>query len=144
MAAILAIDPGTRYIGVAVSDPERRLAFPLAIIPAQPQNQLFQALREKIKEKMVDSIIVGRPLSLQGNVLPMTHTAEKFAEWLRSQFQLPVQLVDERLSTVEAGKLQTAAGRVDASAAALLLETFLQKLSHTEKRSGKEEGHGRV
>jgi putative Holliday junction resolvase len=142
MGAILAIDPGTRYIGLAVSDPERRLAFPLAIIPAQPQTQLFQTLREKIKEKAVNSIIVGRPLSLQGNQLPMTSNAEKFAEWLRTQFQLPVELVDERLSTVEAGKMQTASGRVDASAAALLLETYLQKMQHAKSRAQGEKERG--
>jgi putative Holliday junction resolvase len=142
MSAILAIDPGTRYIGLAVSDPERRLAFPLAIVPAQPQTQLFQNLREKIKEKAVSTIIVGRPLSLQGNQLPMTSNAEKFAEWLRTQFRLPVELVDERLSTVEAGKLQTASGRVDASAAALLLETYLQKKQRAESRAKGEKERG--
>jgi len=121
--AVVALDPGTKFVGVAVSDRERSMAFPVAVLPAKRETLLAE-LKKVIAERGVTQLIVGRPLALRGTTIPMTQHAEDFAEWLKAELKLPLELVDERLSTRAAGQA-TKAERVDAVAATLLLDTYL-------------------
>ncbi|MFO0704466.1 MAG: Holliday junction resolvase RuvX [Candidatus Andersenbacteria bacterium] len=124
LGVVLAIDPGTRYVGLAISNPEATLAFPLEVVAAEAQ--LVPRIARLVEERAVARLIVGRPLSLRGTVLPMTPVAEQLAEQLKTSLKLPVDLVDERLSTREASE-RTSKKRVDAAAAALILQTYLER-----------------
>jgi len=127
MAAVLALDPGTRYVGVAVSNPEKTIALPVTVLDATPKQALLAGIAALVKERAVDQLVVGRPLALRGTPIPMTATAESFADDLRAALKLPVELVDERLSTKSAHPADSQGGRVDASAAALFLQTYLDR-----------------
>jgi len=131
---LLAIDPGLRYIGIAVSDAEQKHAFPKDVLQAEPQHKFWQQLAELIREHKVSTVLVGHPRSLKGKDLPMTKVAEKMAEEIKERFEVTVELVDERMSSVAAQKtlLQhyKSDQRVDAAAAALLLESYLAGRAH--------------
>ncbi|MFH0830873.1 MAG: Holliday junction resolvase RuvX [Parcubacteria group bacterium] len=127
---ILALDPGMRYVGVALSNPEQSLAFALEIIDTSRTN-LLARLKFLIAEKSVAHVVIGRPLSLRGTALPMTKQAEELAQELKTKLGVTTQLVDERLSTREAQHLSAdKAGRPDAAAAALFLQTYLDRQQH--------------
>jgi putative Holliday junction resolvase len=135
VGTVLAIDPGTRYIGLAISNPEGTMAFPHEVVPAS--KTLVPDLLKLIQERDVSQVIIGRPLALRGTVLPMTQIAEDLAaqltEALKSAgLQTQVQLVDERLSTREAGQ-HSGAARLDAAAAAIILQTHLDSQARRPK-----------
>lgn len=135
MGAVLALDPGTRYVGVAVSNPERTLALPVSVLDATPKQALVAAIAALVKDRDVDQLVVGRPLALRGTPIPMTAVAETFADDLRVALKLPIELVDERLSTKSAHPAGSQGGRVDASAAALFLQTYLDRTSREGERA---------
>lgn len=154
MPAVLAVDPGSRYVGVAVSNPERTIALPIAVLAATPQRSLVEQLRTLARERNVDQLVVGRPLALRGTPLPMTAASEALAELLGRELSLPVELLDERLSTKatgvapgEGGGGQSKGGmaRVDAQAAAIFLQTYLdaQQRKAADEAKG-EKGNGGV
>jgi putative Holliday junction resolvase len=130
---VLALDLGEARIGVAVSDPERRLALPVGTIPAGSPPGELKAVAELVRERGVTLVVIGLPLSMDGGRGPAAAKAEAFAAALRPVVQVPIELQDERLSTVEATRELHDAGvvgrqrrrLVDASAAAVVLEAWL-------------------
>ncbi|TAM58845.1 Holliday junction resolvase RuvX [bacterium] len=134
--AILSIDFGERRIGLAVSDPFESMALPLP--PLEHTNRLEDARRivRAARERGVTELVLGLPLTLQGERGPAARKAEAFAGVLRAAFpEGQVHLVDERLTTAQASKTLIAADvsrkrrkqAVDGMAAALILETFLAR-----------------
>ena len=118
---------------MAVSDPDRRLAVPVGTVHVgQPPGELL-AVAALARERGVTLVVLGLPLSLRGERGDRAVHAESFAEALRNAVDIPVQLHDERLSTVEAERALAAAGTrgrerrrvVDASAAAVILQAWL-------------------
>jgi len=130
---VLALDLGEARIGVAVSDPERHLALPVGTIPAGSPSGELKAVAELVRERGVTLVVIGLPLSMDGGRGPAAAKAEAFAAALRPVVQVPIELQDERLSTVEATRELHDAGvvgrqrrrLVDASAAAVVLEAWL-------------------
>ena len=107
---VLGIDLGDARIGVAISDPERRLAVPVGTVHVgQPPGELL-AIARLAGERGATLIVVGLPLSLRGEHGVRAGHAESFAEALRGVVDIPVELHDERLSTVEAERALAAAG----------------------------------
>ena len=133
MGPVLALDPGTRYVGIAISNPERTIAFPLQVLPAEPNKYLIQKLEEIVKERRVAQMVIGRPVAFRGTILPMTKLAERFAQKIEKALHLPVAMVDERLSTKAASATTNSRGRVDAQAAAIFLQTYLEQLQRKEQ-----------
>lgn len=131
---VLGLDLGDARIGVAISDPERTLAVPLGTI-ATGAPQDLKAIRTLVTENDVTRIVVGHPISMSGARGPRAQHAEEFAGALRSFLELPVDLHDERLSTVEADRALREAGAsgrerrrvVDRSAAAIILQAWLDQ-----------------
>jgi len=128
----LGLDLGDARIGVAVSDPDRRLALPFGTVKAGgPQD--VKAIVAIVADNDISEVVVGHPLSLSGDAGPRARNAETFAEVLREALPVPVSLQDERMSTVEAEKALAAAGAkgrrrrslVDASAATVILQGYL-------------------
>jgi putative Holliday junction resolvase len=155
-ATILALDYGRARIGLAIADAETRLTKPLATLERINRNEDMRRLRELAREQGVTQIIVGLPLRLDGSRGEMAEEASRFAERVRKQIGVPVEMVDERLTSWEAQRLleeqggrvlnppiRAALGRdsnkerrkpksdgkltVDAMAAAVMLKEYLQR-----------------
>lgn len=134
---VLALDLGDVRIGVAISDPERRLAVPLGTIHTGAPADL-KAVAGLVEENDVTLVVLGHPLLLSGEAGTRAHHAEAFAEALRGFISVPVVLHDERLSTVEADRALREAGMkgrdrrrvIDRSAATVILRSFLDALPH--------------
>ena len=124
---ILAFDFGIRRIGVAVGEPETRTAHPLPGI-ALAGNARFEAIGSLVAQWRPARMVVGLPLAANGTLHAMTRRAERFARQLEGRFRLPVELVDERFTSVEAERQLRGrrAGRlaVDSVAAQLILEQY--------------------
>ncbi len=131
MAVILALDPGERRTGVAVSDPTGSLARPLCTHDRRRDGSLLELIAALCAEHGVERILVGFPLTQMGEQGPRTEHAEHLAARLRERLDLPVELVDERYTSLEADRIlrgkKAEKGRRDAVAAALLLQTWLER-----------------
>ncbi len=109
--SVLAFDYGERFLGVAVGESGVRVAHPLATIDTRVAAARFRAIAALIDEWRPAQLVVGLPLGLDGDRRDLTRRAERFARQLEGRFRLPVTLVDERLSSVEAEDRLRAAGR---------------------------------
>jgi putative Holliday junction resolvase len=133
---ILAIDHGTRRMGIAVSDELKLIAQPLEYIPATPASAMFERLKAIVAEKQVELILVGMPRNMDGSYGPAADKVREFVQVLKQTIPLPVRLWDERLTSVQANRLLIEADvrrekrkeKVDKMAAALLLQSFLDSL----------------
>jgi len=127
------VDPGSKRVGLAVSDPSGTIASALSTEPAEPAATLASRLAEIAKAQEAGRIVVGLPLRLDGRHGPEAKAAQELADRLRKASGLPVELVDERLTTAEAEKSLIAGGMrrekrratVDRVAATLLLQGHL-------------------
>lgn len=136
-ATILALDYGRARIGLAIANAEARLAKPLATLERINRNEDMRRLRELAREQGVTQIIVGLPLRLDGSHGEMAEEASRFAERVRKQIGLPVEMVDERLTTWEAERLlEEQGGRVMKPPTRMTSGKDL----HTLKRKPKTEG----
>jgi putative Holliday junction resolvase len=108
---VLALDFGTRYIGIAVGDAAIGVAHPLATIEARDAKRRIDAIAPFIDEWRPAQLVVGLPLDLAGEQHDLTRKAQRFARQLEARYRLPVALVDERLTSAEAGERLRAAGR---------------------------------
>lgn len=130
---VLAIDPGTRRIGVAISDPTGTIAQPLLALPAEPAATLVQRLADLARRQEAGRLVVGLPRRMDGGLGPEARSARALADELRRTTGLEVALVDERLTSVAAERalLSGGASRArrrqlsDQVAAALILQTYL-------------------
>ncbi|HEV3474316.1 MAG TPA: Holliday junction resolvase RuvX [Actinomycetota bacterium] len=130
---ILALDLGEARIGVAVSDPERRLALPAGTIRVTGGVEDLKAVAALVGDIGAVEVVVGHPVTMAGERGTAATRAEEFADGLRLMLKVPVHLQDERLTTAEAERNLKEAGAdrrtrrdaVDQTAATLILESFL-------------------
>jgi putative holliday junction resolvase len=126
---VLALDPGGRRIGLAISDPLGITAQGLATFDRRRDGDLLARIRAILAEYDVDRIVVGHALSLSGRETEASRLASELARELREVFGLPVDLWDERLSSAEAERTlrgaRAAKGAVDRLAAVLILQGYL-------------------
>jgi putative Holliday junction resolvase len=130
---ILALDHGTKRIGVAVSDETKTIAQPLEYIPAEPFAEFLERLKTILAEKEVDFILIGMPRNMDGSYGPAAQKVEVFIAALKSAVTVPIKTWDERLTSTMANRalLQGNVRRdkrkqkVDAMAAAILLQSYL-------------------
>jgi putative holliday junction resolvase len=102
---ILSVDYGRARIGLAIATAEARLPRPLTTLERINRNEDMRRLRELVREHDVKQIIVGLPLLLDGTRGEMAEEAHRFAERARKQIGVPVEMVDERLTSWEAERL---------------------------------------
>jgi len=130
---VLGLDLGDARIGVAISDPDRRVAVPLGTVHVgRPPGELL-AIAELVREHGATLIVVGEPISLDGSRGTRASHAAAFAQALRAVVEVAVVLHDERLSTIEAARSLQRAGVsakrqrsvIDASAAQVILQSWL-------------------
>jgi putative Holliday junction resolvase len=131
---ILALDHGTKRIGVAVSDELHCLAQPLEFIAAEPFARFLARLKDILREKEVGLILVGLPRNMDGSYGPAALKVEEFVAVLRDAVAVPIKTWDERLTSAQANRFLTEANvrrakrkeKVDQTAAALLLQNYLE------------------
>ena len=141
----LGIDYGTKRIGVAISDEEGVLAFPKEIILNGPET--FKRIEEILKDENIGEFVVGESVDFSGKLNALSGRIEVFILELQEKFGLPVHKQKEFLTSVEARRYQDSvgqarksnqthsrvkqikSGRIDASAAALILQRYLDKIN---------------
>ena len=136
---VLAFDFGLQRIGVAVGESEVGSAHPLRTIAAQSGTGRLAAIGRLVNEWQPSLLVVGRPLGEDGAPHEMTRRAERFARQLGGRFRLPIELVDESYSSVEAeSRMRAAYGArkavslargkaLDSQAAQLVLEQYFDE-----------------
>jgi len=135
---ILAIDYGSRRMGLAVSDLLGITSQGIETLQRKNKRNDFSRLGQVIREYGVREIVLGNPLRMSGAEGIQSEKVAGFAEELRQRFKLPVYLWDERLTSAEANRLlreaelsiQKRAQAVDRMAAVLILQSFLQARSN--------------
>ncbi|MFL3025303.1 MAG: Holliday junction resolvase RuvX [Candidatus Neomarinimicrobiota bacterium] len=133
MSRYLAIDHGSKRIGLALSDPMKIIAKPYRTITYNNLVDLFILLKEIIKEEDVECIILGLPLGMKGQETSQTKRVLEFKEKLKLKIKVPIMLQDERLSSLSAEKsliqqkIKTGHNKshIDKTAAAIFLQQYL-------------------
>ena len=134
---ILAIDYGSKRMGIALSDELKMIAQPLEYIPAEPFADFLQRLKQLLKEKEVELVLVGVPRNMNGSYGPAALKVQDFVAVLRNSVAVPIKTWDERLTTVQANRYLIAGNvrrekrkeKVDQMAAAILLQSYLDSRS---------------
>ena len=129
----LALDVGDKRIGVAVSDMLGVLASPLTAIERASDNSAIDALLDIVGEQEAGEIVVGLPVSLSGRYSDQTKSVAAFVRKLEVRSPVQVKTADERYSTLEAERLLSQSnpkrvrrrGEIDAAAAAVILQSYL-------------------
>ena len=132
----LALDMGNKRIGVAVSDLTGLYAFPLTTIMRKSISKDIDRINELLREQDAKELIIGLPLSLSGHQGEQADLVKSFGNLLNDKIDTPIYYVDERYSSVQAENKLINAGvspsrnrkRVDAAAAAIILQSYLDKL----------------
>jgi putative Holliday junction resolvase len=130
---ILAIDYGSKRIGLALSDPTGTLARPLPFVPAKADTQLAREIAELAGKEEAHLILLGLPRHMNGEFGEAAALVKAFAAVLGQATPIRIQLIDERLSTVQASRQLQEAGRnarkqrglIDSEAACVLLQGYL-------------------
>ena len=133
----LGIDHGDKRIGIAVSDDLGMLAHPLEYILSEPYEIFLKRLKIIVAERQIEQIVVGMPRNMDGSYGPQALKVQDFMATLKKSVVVPIQSWDERLTSVSAMKNLREAGvnakkakaKVDASAAAVMLQAYLDSLA---------------
>ncbi|MDD4223509.1 MAG: Holliday junction resolvase RuvX [Candidatus Cloacimonetes bacterium] len=133
---VLAVDYGSKRIGLAISDPLRIFAKPLKVIPNQGFDAILTELGNLIAENDIELLICGIPYAIEGGDTPKTTETKAFMARLAEALEIPVLPWDERYSTDEAEKELIRLGYdwkqrrpiQDAMAAAMILKSYLDSL----------------
>jgi len=131
MGRVAAIDFGLKRIGLAVSDKNRKISLPVSVI--EGGKKAIQNIRDALPLKEIDLIIMGLPIEMSGKKGAMAQVVEEFAKTLQEALGIPVQLIDERLTSKGADvqlkeislNRKSRSEKVDMVAAVLLLQTYL-------------------
>lgn len=137
---ILAIDPGTKRVGLAVSDPDQLIATPVKTLNRTSWKKLLSDIKESVSEFDAVAVVVGLPLAMDGGKTDMTDGAETITRNLSLSLPIAVFQQDERATSYEArGRLWQSGGsdelrsEVDSEAASIILSDFLDRLASQPK-----------
>ncbi len=121
---ILGIDYGSKRVGLAISDESETLARELDILSP---SEFWKSIEGIISEQAIEKIIIGLPLNMSGEVTDSTRRVQEFVDQLQERFTVPIEYMDERLSSVMAGHLPGGNKNVDSLAAQIILQNYLDK-----------------
>jgi putative Holliday junction resolvase len=136
---ILAVDPGEKRIGIAISDPTSTIAKPLSVIRHTSMILDCAGIANLASENQVIRIVVGQPWGVDGEETPQTRHSQKLADMLKSQTVIPIELWDESGSTQAARHARISmgvsrrkrSGHLDDLAAVVILQSYLdEKIEH--------------
>lgn len=123
----LGIDYGDTRIGIAISDAEGRIAFPKKIIYHRGEEWVLTQLKELIKEHNISRLVMGLPLSTQGEETEQSAKARAFADFLGKETALVIEFENELLTTHMVEQMGVTREHVDEAAAALILQSYLDR-----------------
>jgi putative Holliday junction resolvase len=138
---VLGLDIGKKWVGIALSDPGGILASPLTRISAVDTSATVEAICRLAREHEVVTVVAGMPYSLDGTIGHQAKQVQDFVQTLSQCVGVPVETWDERLSTVVAQQKMTEAGvgdeerrgKVDAAAAAVILQGYLDRSGYEQR-----------
>lgn len=138
---ILALDLGTRRCGLAMSDPLGVIASGLGTLEPEDAEELLRRLQKIVRDKEITLLVVGHPIMLSGERGERAIETERFAEEAQRRLQIPVELYDERLTSVAAERTLREMGiepsrakkKIDEISAVLLLQSYLDRRSREEE-----------
>lgn len=136
----MGIDPGSRRVGLALSDEERSFASPYKTLVRTSDSALVTALGVEVRAQQVDQIVLGLPLRMNGLEGPEAKRAQRLQVMLEAALGVPVALWDERLTTVAAERELRSSGLrgerkkalIDQAAATLLLQSYLDARRYSD------------
>lgn len=144
---IMALDLGTRSCGLALSDPHAMFARPYAgwRFETFDPDDLIAKLRTVYEEEKVEEIVLGLPKNMDGSLGAQAQLSLQFAEALKEAFPCPIALYDERLTSRMASSQQRTLGKkkkqrqapIDAYAASIILQDYLDHKKHKENANGR-------
>jgi putative holliday junction resolvase len=137
MPRILAIDHGTKRMGLAISDELGMIAQPLEFVPAEPFANFLVRLKQVIVEKQVEMLLIGMPRNMDGSYGPAALKVQEFVAVLKDAVTIPIKTWDERLTSAQANRFLIQADvrrdkrkeKVDKTAAAILLQSYLDSFA---------------
>lgn len=140
---MMGLDVGEKWIGVALSDPCGILASPLTRINRAGVEPALEAIRRLVSEHEVKLVVAGLPYSMDGSLGQQAERVRDFLQKLSESLEVPIETWDERLSTVAASRRMIEGGakkgsrkeRIDAAAAALILQAYLDQMRVQQGRS---------
>lgn len=122
---ILGVDFGAKKIGIAVSDKDGNFALPKLVL--QNDKSLLQNIEEIVEKENISEIVIGESTDYKGKENPVMKEVSEFAIELKEKFSLPINFEPEFLTTHQAKSIQGESAMTDASAAALILQSFLDR-----------------
>jgi len=130
---ILCLDPGRKRVGLALSDATELIATPLGVIQVHSRRQLLEEVAHIVQREEVGKLVLGLPLHLNGSEGQEAGRARALAAELSELLHLPIDMMDERLTSFEADRMLAESGmkpkkrkaHLDATAAAIILQTYL-------------------
>ncbi len=133
---ILGLDLGTKTLGLAITDKTNTIASPYQTIRFQKQEELMKPLEEIVREKDIGTFVLGYPKNMNNSLGFAIERTNSFKTLLEGHFDLPIILIDERLSTTEAENVLISMDTkrmkrkkiIDSYAAAIILDTYLKKV----------------
>ena len=135
----LAVDAGMARVGLAICDPDERVAVPLDIVPA---GVAFPAIRTIVARDGVEGVVLGLALTPRGLEEESARMARRLGDRIKRSLGLPVEYEDERFTSVEAERLGGTRRPVDDLAAVLILEQFLARRRIAAQQQAHDEGPG--
>ena len=132
---VMAFDYGTRRVGVAVGNSVSKSGQALKMIAAPNSDAMFGEIEDLLKEWQPDRLIVGVPVYPDGTEHEMTAKARRFGNQLNGRFQLPIEWVDERYTSVVLEDDRRMQDNLDAHSAALILEQYFSESALRSKDS---------
>lgn len=136
---IAGLDVGTKTVGVAISDAMGWTAQGIETIPVDTENRHlgFKRIGSLIEEYQISLFVIGLPKNMNGTIGPRGEACQEYAKLLEQKFNIPVKMVDERLTTIQAERilLEADVSRkkrkdvIDKMAATLILQTYLDSNS---------------
>ena len=135
MGRFLAIDYGSKRVGLAISDPTKKIAKAYKTINNDSFDVLLSHIKNEIKINSIEKIILGLPIGMNGKKTSQTEIVLKFNDELKNFLTIPIVLEDERLTSLHAKKslifqgFKTTSNKenIDSTAAALLLQNYINK-----------------
>jgi len=135
---LLGIDPGSRNIGLAICDENKKVATPLNVLQKSKLKVLLEQINQIIKENDIKGIIIGNPINMDGTTGKSSQSANDFAKNLSKYITIPIAMWDERLSSEGSFKITKEIGtnitnrvkKLDKNAAAFILQGAIDYLSN--------------
>lgn len=123
----LGIDYGIKRVGISFSDDEGHVAFPDEVL--ENNQELLTKISEKVEMKKIDEIVIGESHTLKQEENPIMEEIQTFIKKLKSELNIPIHLEPEYYTSIQARRTLSNVGKLDASAAALILQSFLDRRS---------------